>query len=443
MTPLLLIFTAALLLGNAFFVVAEYALVRSRRGRLEEMKVEGMRGAEAALRTMDDIAETISACQVGITMTSIGIGAVGEQTLAHLLEGPLGAVAAEGVAVVIAIVISYMLITSAHITIGELVPKLYAIGHAEGVLRKVAKPMHWFEVAVRPLSFVLTKASHGILRLLGQDPAELTGSVQTSGEIKMLIAESSEGGQLERSEAGMLAGVFHLHEQEARQVMTPIPSVTTVDVASTVGEALKLCISSGHTRLLVIDGEDVDQVRGVVHSSLLTQRLLSDGADAPLAGLEKQAPLVPENKPLDDLLADLQHQRVTLAVVADEYGRTSGIVTVEDIVEEIVGEIDDETDPMGGPIRLLANGDFLVKGEFPMLDLVEHGIELTEETDDYTSIGGLVFSELGRRPHRGDTVTVNGHVLRVEAMKDNRIESVRVRPPSVNAPATGSESSES
>ena len=429
MTVAALALTAVLLLVNAFFVAAEYSLVRSRRGRLEEMKADGARGVDAALRTMDDMSGVISACQVGITMTSIGIGAVGERAVAGLLRGPLGNVLAEGAAAVIAAVLGYLLITSAHITVGELVPKLYAIGHAEGALRAVARPMHWFSVAVRPLSWALTKVSHGILRLLGQNPAELSGSVQTSGEIKMLLAESTEGGALDVGEAGMLAGVFHLHEQEARQVMTPIPSVDRIDLTDTVGHALKLGVASGHTRLLVVEDDDVDQVRGVVHVSILTERLLADGPDAPVAGLEREAPVVPENKPLDDLLSDLQRQRVTLAVVADEYGRTAGIVTVEDIVEEIVGEIDDETDPAGGPVRPLANGDLLVRGEFPVSDLPAHGVDLPEDPEDYTSIGGLVFSELGRRPHRGDIVQVEGHVLRVEAMEDNRIESVRVRPP--------------
>jgi len=429
MNTLALTATFVLLLANGFFVLAEYSLVRSRKSRLEELGAQGARGSDSALMAMDSISGVISACQVGITMTSIGIGAVGEQTLAHMFEGPLGGIAAHGVATVLAVVISYALITSAHIVIGELVPKFFAIGHAERALRAVAKPILWFEVAVRPVAWALTKVSHGILRLLGQDPSEIGDSAQTSGEIKMLIAESSEIGTLDQGEAGMLEGVFHLHEQEARQVMTPIPSVEWVDKTTTVEDALKVCVSTGHTRLLVVEDEDVDQVRGVVHASKLVERLLEEGPQGRVDGLEHEMPVVPENKPLDDLLSDLQKERMTLAVVADEYGRTAGIVTVEDIVEEIVGEIDDETDPAGSAVRELANGDILVRGEFPISDLPAHGIELPERADDYTSIGGLVFSELGHRPHGGETVTVNGWTLRVEGMEDNRIEAVRVRRP--------------
>ena len=429
MNAIALALTGLLVLANAFFVIAEYSLVRSRRARLEEMRDEGARGVDGALALMDRMSETISACQVGITMTSIGIGAVGEHALAELLRGPLGSVASEAVAVVIAGFFSYLLITSAHITVGEIVPKLYAIGHAERVLKSVARPVAIFEASVRPLSAVLTKVSHLILRLLGQKPGELEAGAQTSGELKLMIAESLEGGELDENEAGMLAGVFHLHEQEARQVMTPIPAVNTIDVGAKVEDALRESVKSGHTRLLVIEGGDRDRVRGIVHSSRLAERLLSHGPDAPVEGLEHEAMIVPETKPLDDLLADLQRERTTLAVVVDEYGRTAGIVTVEDIVEEVVGEIDDETDPAGGPVRPLANGDLLVKGEYPVADLAaDHGIELPEDPDAYTSIGGLVFSELGRRPHRGDVVNVDGHSVRVESMRDNRIESVRLRP---------------
>ena len=437
MNGIALVFTGVLLLVNAFFVVAEYSLVRSRRAKLEALRDEGARGADAALGQMDRIAEAISACQVGITMTSIGIGAVGERALSELLRGPLGNVAAEGVSVVIAATIAYMLITSAHITIGELVPKYYAIGHAEGALRAVARPLHWFEVAVRPIAWVLTKVSNAILRLLGQDPVALGTAGQSSGELKLLIAESLNAGELDIGEAGMLTGVFQLHEQEARQVMTPIPAVTTIDLSNTVGDGLRKCVSSGHTRLLVIGDGDRDKVHGFVHASVLAGRLLSETPDAPIAGLISEAPIVPETKPLDDLLADLQRERSSLAVVVDEYGRTAGIVTVEDIVEEVVGEIDDETDPMSGPVRRLANGDLFVRGEVTIADLLDHEVSLPEDPDAYTSVGGLVFSALGRRPRRGDSVHVDGHTLRVEAMRGNRIEAVRIRSEIVPIDASG------
>jgi CBS domain containing-hemolysin-like protein len=225
----------------------------------------------------------------------------------------------------------------------------------------------------------------------------------------------------------MLRGVFHLHEQEARQVMTSIPAVVTIDVSQDVESALRLCVSSGHTRLVVTEDDDRDRVRGIVHVSELVRELMSSGSSAPIAGIVHDAVIVPETKPLDDLLADLQRQRTSLAVVVDEYGRVVGVVTVEDIVEEVVGEITDETDPAAGEIRRLANGDWFVRGHVAVADLADYGLDLPVDTDAYNSVGGFVFSELGRLPHRGDTVNADGYSIRVESVRDNRIEAVRIR----------------
>jgi CBS domain containing-hemolysin-like protein len=225
----------------------------------------------------------------------------------------------------------------------------------------------------------------------------------------------------------MLTGVFHLHDQQARQVMTPAPAVVTVDVSEDVETALRRCINSGHTRMVVTEDDNADRVKGIVHANQLAQLLLSEGRDAGIEGLIRDAPIVPETKPLDDLLADLQRQRSSLAVVVDEYGRTAGIVTVEDIIEEVVGEIDDETDPLGGAVRKLANGDWFVRGHVAITDLVDYGLELPVDTDAYNSVGGYMFGELGRLPKRGDTVSSNGYSIRVESVRENRIEAVRIR----------------
>src|SRR6476619_6119869 len=225
----------------------------------------------------------------------------------------------------------------------------------------------------------------------------------------------------------MLVGVFHLQEQEARQVMTQIPAVVTGDTSEYVETALRRCVSSGHTRLLATEDHNKDRVRGIVHTNSLAQLLLTEGTSASIEKVIVDAPIVPETKPLDDLLADLQRQRSTMAVVIDEYGRVAGIVTVEDIIEEVVGEIDDETDPAGGEIRRLANGDWFVRGHVAVTDLVDYGIDLPVDTDAYNSIGGFVFAELGRLPKRGDSVSAERYSIRVESVRDNRIEALRIR----------------
>jgi CBS domain containing-hemolysin-like protein len=423
---LFLILTGLLVLVNAFFVIAEYALVRSGRARLEAMADDGVRGARLALSQIDQIGDYISACQVGITMASIGIGALGEPTIAHLLEPALGPALGHTAAVAISVIIAYLLITVAQSIVGEIVPKMYTIQHAEGLARRIARPLQFFRVLFHPFIVVLNASSNSILRMLGTDPnAEPEGG--TPDELKRIIAQSTTGGQLEVGEANMLTGVFHLHEQEARQVMTPIPAVVTVDLSETVEAALRRCVSTGHSRLVVTEDENQDRVKGIVHVNQLVKLMMSDGYEAQFDALVRPAPIIPETKPLDDLLADLQRERTELAIVIDEYGRTAGIVTIEDIIEEVVGEISDETDPAGGSIRRLANGDWFVRGHVAVSDLEDYGLALPVDTDAYNSIGGFVFAELGRLPKRGDTISANGYSIRVESVRENRIEAVRIR----------------
>ena len=291
----------------------------------------------------------------------------------------------------------------------------------------IARPLHLFTQIFSPFIHVLNTASNWMLRLVGiraMNEYEEGGSPE---ELKVLIAQSLTGGQLDVGEAQMLTGVFHLHEQQARQVMTPAPAVVTVDLSENVETALRRCVSSGHTRLVVTEDENHDRVKGIVHANSLAQLLLTEGPESRIDDLVREAPIVPETKPLDDLLADLQRQRSSLAVVIDEYGRTAGIVTVEDIIEEVVGEIDDETDPLGGAVRRLANGDWFVRGHVAITDLVDYGLELPVDSDAYNSVGGFVFGELGRLPKRGDTITHNGYSIRVESVRENRIEAVRIR----------------
>jgi CBS domain containing-hemolysin-like protein len=418
--------TALLIAINAFFVIAEYALVRSRRARLEVLRDEGAKGAQLALAQLANINRYISAVQIGVTMTSIGIGALGEPALADLLNGVLGGPLSHGVATAISVVIAFLFIASAQLVAGEMVPKFYAIDRAESVARRVARPLEWFSILFHPLIVMLTAVADRILTLLGVD-MNLERMGGSPDELKRLIAESHAGGQIDPGEAGMLTGVFHLHEQEARQVMTPIPAVVTIDVTQDVEAALQLCVSSGHTRLLVTEEDDRDRVRGIVHASTLISQLMQEGPRSPVAPLVHDAPIVPETKPLDDLLAELQRQRTSMAVVVDEYGRVVGIVTVEDIIEEVVGEITDETDPAAGEVRRLANGDWFVRGHVAVTDLADYGLHLPVDSDAYNSIGGFVFAELGRLPRRGDTVASNGFSIRVESVRDNRIESVRIR----------------
>jgi CBS domain containing-hemolysin-like protein len=278
-----------------------------------------------------------------------------------------------------------------------------------------------------PFSAVLTGISNRILRLLGVNPDTVSEEGENPEEIKRIIAESYTHGHLDPGEAGMLSGVFHLHEQAARQIMTPIPAVVTIDVSEEAKTGLERCLSSGHSRLLVTEDHNPDRVRGIVHINKLAGALMRGGEHESIEPLVRDAPIIPETKPLDDLLAELQRQRTELAVVVDEYGRVVGLVSVEDIIEEVIGEVQDESDPAGGAVRRLANGDWYVRGHVAVNDLSDYGLELPIDTDAYNSVGGFVFSHLGRLPRRGDTVSANGFSIRVESVRENRVEAVRIR----------------
>src|SRR5215211_1538529 len=366
MTAVLLVVLILLVILNGLFVAAEFALVRARRSRIEVMVRDGMRGAEPALAELARLDEYLSACQVGITMASIGIGFLGEPALADLLEPAFGGLS-HGVAVAISVVIAYVLVTSIHISVGEQVPKMLAITRAEQTLRALARPLAVFRALSAPFTIALTNLSNAIVRLFGVSPERL-------------------------------------EEQQAREVMTPIPAVVTVNAGESVEDALQRCVSSGHTRLIVIEDDNPDRVRGVAHNNSLVRLYMNAGADTSIEPAIREVPIFPETKPLDDLLAELQRQRSSIAVVSDAYGRTVGIVTVEDILEEVVGEIEDETDPRAASVRKLTDGDWYVRGHVSLGDLEDVGIRLPVSSDAFNSIGGYVFSELGRLPKRGDRI---------------------------------------
>ncbi len=430
---LLVVVLVVLLLLNGLFVAAEFALVRAKKSRLESLVDDGARGAERALKQMEEIDVYLSAAQVGITMASIGIGFLGEPAIATLIE-PLFGGLSEGVAIAISVAIAFTLVTALHISVGEQVPKMLAISRPVETARRLGAPLNWFRILTAPFTISLAKLSNAIVRLLGVERDELNER-HTSDDLKAIIAQSGVGGDIDPGEATMLSGVFHLHEQEAREVMTPIPAVVSVDTSQTVADALQLCVSSGHTRLVATEDGNPDRIRGIIHNNSLARLYMNAGPDAPIESAVRDAPVFPETKPLDDVLAELQRQRSSIGIVADEYGRTVGIVTVEDVLEEVVGEIEDETDPRAVTVRRLTDGDWYVRGHVSLGDLKDAGIDLPVATDAFNSVGGYVFSELGRLPKRGDVIQADGYRIRVESVRANRIVAVRIKPPTRQAAA--------
>src|ERR1700744_5383664 len=437
MSILLLVLLLLLIAVNSFFVAAEFAVVRSRRARLEQMRDEGVRGATRALEQLDRVDEVVATSQIGITIASLGIGFLGQPALADLLEPLFSGFAGHAPSLALSIALSFIIVPFLEIVLGEQSPKMIAIGRAEKTLIKVSGPLVFLGRVLRPLivatngpAIFLVKR---VLRIDADDVEETSPE-----ELRLIIARGARQGGIDPDAAGHLAGVFHLHEQEAREGMTPIPAVVTVDADDSVEAALRRCVTSGHTRLVVIEDDNADRVRGVVHNNSLARVYMSDGPEATIETVIRDALIVPETRPLDYLLPDMQVQPPPVSVVDDEYGRTGGIVTVEDILEEVVGEIEDETDPRAAAVRRLTNGDWFVRGHVSIGDLEDAGIDLPDaDSDTYNSVGGFVFGELGRLPKRGDSISVDGYTLRVEAVRENRIEAVRISRATGNSSVRG------
>ena len=425
---LLLFFVFLLVVVNGFFVAAEFAIVRSRRSRIEQLANEGDKRATVALNQMDHIDEYVATSQVGITLASIGIGFLGEPAIADLIEPVVEGVVGDALAYAISFAIAYAVVTLLHVILGEQAPKQLGIVRAEAMMLWIARPFSFFRRVFHPLILLTNPPALWIVRRIFR--VEPTGEEEGTSpeELRLLISRSARSASLDPGEAVMLGGVFHLHEQTAREVMTPIPAVVTVNADETVEAALRRCVSSGHTRLVVVEDDNPDKVRGIVHNNSLVRLYMNAGADASLEPAVRAVPVFPETKPLDDLLAELQRQRSSIGIVSDEYGRTVGIATIEDILEEVVGEIEDETDPRAVELRRLTDGDWYVRGHVPLGDLEDAGIRLPVSSDAFNSIGGYVFSELGRLPKRGDKIQANGYELRVESVRDNRIVAVRIHP---------------
>ena len=426
MKALFIILTGVLVLVNAFFVIAEYSLVRSRKSRLQEMAEQGKRGARQALSAIDDIGDYIAACQVGITMASIGIGALGEPAIAHALEPIFGSALAHDAAVALSVVVAYLLITIVQSIVGEIAPKLYTLQHAEELARRVARPLRMSRVLFAPLIYVLNSASYALLRATGTDP-DAVAEGGTPDEIKRIIAESRAGASWTSARPTCSPGVFHLHEQEARQVMTPIPAVVTVDLSETVQDALRRCVSTGHSRLVVTEDENQDRVKGIVHVNQLVKLMMNEGYEAHFDKLVRAAPIVPETKPLDDLLADLQRERTELAVVVDEYGRTAGIVTPRTSSRRSWGRSPTRPTPPAAPCGgwPAASGSSAAMSRSPTWRTTACTSRSTPTPT--TRWEASCSPSSGRLPKRGDQVTADGYSIRVESVRENRIEAVRIR----------------
>ena len=419
-----LIGVGILILLNAFFVAAEYALVTARRTRIIELHHQGNRRARAVLKITSDPQQFIAAMQLGVTLTSLGIGALGEQALARAFESWL--------ATALAVLLAYLILTYFHVVIGELVPKGVALGHAEGTALWVSAPVRAFFTLFAPFVWVLRKSTDAVLHLLGLEPPSAEREPLSEAELRMLLSRSSEQGEIEHEEQQMIDKVFVFGDKDVADVMVPRPEVVAISAELPPEEALAAVLDSPYTRYPVY-GESLDDVIGVLHVRDLFTAVHDRGlASVRLAEIVRSAYVVPETKDLASLLQEFRKTNNHFAVVVDEYGGTAGIATLEDLLEEIVGEIEDEFDVAEVQIEQIDEDTYRISGMFPIDEFNDRfGTDLPDE--DFHTVGGYVFGQLGRAAEPGDDVSWNGVRFDVLEVEGNRIERIGVtfheRPP--------------
>ena len=404
--------------GNAFFVAAEYALVTARRTRLNELAESGSRRARIALRIMDSPVRFIGTVQLGITAFSIALGAVGEPIVEHWLDDPL---LSSGVAFIVA----FAFVTYLHVTLGELVPKAVSLSKNEETALWVALPVEGVYIVTFPIVWFLQASANAFTRLFGIQPAPAGVVAHTEEDIRLIVAQAEDTGVIKEAEEEMLYKVFDFADKEVADVMVSRPDVVALSIDLPPDDCLAAVIESPYTRYPVYR-ESLDSIVGILHVRDLFSALNEQGfANVRVGDIVRPAPFVPETKDLAAMLAEFRRGSQHMAIVVDEYGTTVGIVTLEDLLEEIVGEIEDEFDLPDESVEKLADGRMRIDGTYPIDDFNEQfGRSLPIE--DYHTVGGFVFGMLGRQPEPGDEVEHDGCRFTVLEVEGSRIERVEV-----------------
>jgi putative hemolysin len=423
----------ALVAANGFFVAAEFGLVKVRQTRIDELAAEGKNLAKVVQEQLRHLDSYIAATQLGITLASLALGWIGEPSLAHLIE-PLfafaGGAAATELAHSAAIAISFFLITMFHIVLGELVPKSIALQRSEGTALFVARPLYLFARLFRPFILLMNGVGNLVVRALGLQAVNEHGSVHTVKELEMLVAQSRKAGLLDNDEERLLRHVFNFGEKTAQHVMVPRTEIVGVPRDIRLAQLREKVAEEHYTRLPVYEGT-LDNIIGMVHIKDVFTLLSMGSCDEPFTVQNILRPVlsVPKTTSITKLMALMQSQKAHLTVVIDEYGETAGIVTLEDIMEEIVGEVQDEFDtPEEGvrpEVEIHADGSYSVDGLLS-IDAFAEQFGGSFDSTSYKTIAGYVFNELGRIPKVGDSVSSGEYRLAVEAMDHLRIARLRV-----------------
>lgn len=420
------LFTIFLVFLNGFFVAAEFAIVKVRSSQIDILINKGSNRAKISKHILDNMDSYLSASQLGITLSSLGLGWVGEGVVAKMLIGFFGFLGlglSDDLAHTISIPVGFALITILHITIGEQAPKMLAIRYPLESTLFVSWPLRAFYFVFRPFIWFLNKLSNFLLRLMGISQAN--EEVHTEEELRLILTESEEGGAINQSEHELIQNVFDFDDRIIKQIMVNTNKVSAIDIEMGREEVIKRIIEEGYSRLPVYLG-DIDNVIGIVHSKDLLKSVLENRFST-IKDIMRTAHFVPESMHVNELLRDFQRLHIQIAVVTNEHGATAGIVTMEDIIEELVGEIQDEHDEERPDIEKKSETEFIVKAHAKIVDVNESLPVAFPENPQYDTVSGFVNKLFGRIPAVNEKRKYSGYEITILSRKKQVVESVKLR----------------
>lgn len=422
------VITILLVLANGFFVAAEFAIVKVRASQVELLVQQGKKTAIMAQALIRHLDEYLSATQLGITLASLGLGWVGEPIVSRLIVSVMSLVGFDGgedLAHTIALPVAFILITVLHIVLGELAPKSLAIQRPESTTLAISYPLRFFYILFKPFIMTLNGLANYLLRSVGIQPAGALEHAHSNEELRLLLEQGREGGMIEESEHELLENVFEFREKIVKEVMIPRTEIVALDASDPADEMARMVIEEGYTRMPVYQ-DSLDEIIGVVYSKdLITLKEHSDLII--LNDLLRPVYFIPETQLISDLLREFQRRKIHLAIVVDEFGGTAGIVTLEDVLEELVGEIQDEYDDEPIDLEMVEDGIYIVNASLSVADandLIEGFI--LPEGEDYTSVGGLVTKWFGRIPSENEECERDSVRMTVLKTSNNRIVQVKI-----------------
>jgi len=410
---------------NGFFVAAEFAFVRIRSTSVDRLAEEGRPGAELLQEELGDLDDYLAVTQLGITVASLGLGWIGEPAVAALLEPVLAPVLPADLLHLAAFAAGFGFITFLHVVFGELAPKTIAIARAERIALLVAAPMKFFYYLFLPGMIVFNGTANFFTTLIGVPPASESEETLSEGDILTVLSRSGREGAVDRGEVEMIERVFELDDTTVRRIMVPRPDVVSLPADLPLADLRQVILDAGHTRYPVVDAEDGDRAVGFVDVKDVLRAGESRVPETTTAGdLARDLPVVPETGRVDELLRELQRERTQMAAVIDEWGVIEGIVTVEDAVEEVVGDISDTFDSAAEPsVDRRGDGAYVVDGAVPVPEVNER-LDAAFDAGGFETVGGLVLDRLGRAPEAGDRVTVGDYALEVTEVDGARVSTV-------------------